>query len=490
MDKSIENAFAVQSFTGYWKIQHKDYPNEYFGEFLYDPIKGRNELTLYGICIPPIGERPQISAITGDITTGKKVSIFGLGIKNSCSGTGGILKQKTVFSFLFCCIGDTCFTTKESIRLRKCSFRCTNLEGWSVYQPIKCHFSSAKTRELGTIDLPAPLIIYEDEIIRIKLSTTIKQNATLYSLSAYYFHEVIIEAKGNRKLPFFGDRDSFSYYENVIHSFLGLMIGKKAVSFHRIGTIEKKRVVIPPEVPTTHSRKKMYDFKKVECYNSRTVEESWLEEISCMKILFGQWALDDEALRQVIINFTKIFTKIDFVLDDWIAMRNRSSYTNHSLPELLYNLEGLHRVLYPECDTNSGYKDAINAINAISPFEKYDQLINNKKHELPFKQRMQDILFIKTAPIYPYLTVSQKKDIIDYLHGVRDNAAHQLGRQDLCSNKLFPCILLCEELIAIMIFMNIGLQAEKILTVLRRGQEWYSLKDMLCEEFGSGEDGR
>ena len=488
MDKSIEQEFAAQSYKGYWKIQHKDYPNEYFGEFLYDPIKGRNELTLYGICIPPIDNTPQISAITGDITTGGKVSIFDLGIKNSISGTGGILKQKTVFSFIFCCIGDVCFTTKESIRLRKCSFRCTNLEVWSVYQPIKCHFSSAKRRRLGTIDFPPTLLIYEDDNVRIKLSTTVNQNATLYSLSASYFHEIIIEAKGNRKLPFFGDKDSFSYYEIVVHSFLGLMIGKNAVSFRRIGTVEKKRMVIPPEVPATLSRRKIYGHVKVVFYNSRTVEESWLEEIHCTRIMFGQWALNDDTLRQVFKNYTKIFAKVDFVLDDWMAMRNRSHFTNHSLPELLYNLEGLHRVLYPECDTSIGYKDTIAAIHTISPFEQYEKLVNNSRHELPFRQRIQDILFIKTAPIYSYLTISQKNGIVAYLHIVRNNAAHQLGQQDICSNKLYPCILLCEELIAIMIFMNIGLQSQKLLTVLQRGQEWNSLKKMLCEVFGCNED--
>ena len=108
--------------------------------------------------------------------------------------------------------------------------------------------------------------------------------------------------------------------------------------------------------------------------------------------------IEGEVLPQMARRFFEQSPAYSFILDDWIAMRNRSSYTNYSLPELLFNLEGLHRLLYPECDTTCGYRKTINAIHAISPHKQYDRLFKNSKHELPFKQRLQDILLIKTAP--------------------------------------------------------------------------------------------
>ncbi len=489
MDESIKQAFSAQAFTGYWKIQHKDYPKEFFGEFLYDPIKGRNELTLYGIGSISLYSS-NISVITGEITIGKQVSIFDLCVKEISCGTGGVLSQKTVFTFGFFCVGDTCFTTKESIRLRSCSFRCTNLEVWADYLPFKYHFSSKRKRRLCDINLPAPLLMYEDDHVRIELSTTLNSNMSIFSFNASYYHEVIIRAKGNRKLPYFGDMHSFSYYEKVVFYFLGMMIGKKAVIFRCIGTVNKQRIKSSTEAVESFSKQKMYTFSKVEFLYAKKIEESWIDEIISNNVLMGRRAIGDDRLCRIIRGFFINFDKIDFILDDWLAMRNRSSYTNHSLPELLYNLEGLHRALYPECNRKSGYKATINAIHAISPFDHYEQILNNSKHELPFKQRLQDILLIKVNQVYPYLTSDQKNIIINYLHEIRDNAAHRETQPDFRINKMIPCIFLCEELIAIIIFMNIGLQVQQIMTVFQHKQEWLTLKNMLRKEFGNNEDER
>lgn len=227
MDESVSKAFTAQSFTGSWKIHHKDYPNEYYGELLYDPIKGQNQLTLYGVCIFPLDNTPQISAITGNVTNGKKVSIWGLVATGANSGSGGIISEKTVFAFSSFCIGDTVFASQASVRLRKLKFRCTNLETWTKYHPLIFNYSCKKKRSLGKVNSPKPLLIYEDNLVRVKLETIINQNMTQYTIKASCHHTIVIEAKGNRKLPYFGDNACFSYYQDVVFCFLGLMIGKK-----------------------------------------------------------------------------------------------------------------------------------------------------------------------------------------------------------------------------------------------------------------------
>lgn len=118
MDKSLENAFSAQTLTGHWKIQSEDYPKEYLGELSYDPRKGIHQLVLYGLCIFPSDDAPQNLTITGAITTGKNASVFNCMIVNAETGSGGILKQKTFFSFLSFCVGEESFPSKDLIRLK------------------------------------------------------------------------------------------------------------------------------------------------------------------------------------------------------------------------------------------------------------------------------------------------------------------------------------------------------------------------------------
>lgn len=482
MDELTAKACTARSFIGNWRIQEKTYPEEFMGELVYDPIKGIHELTLYGVCIFPDLDLPKFPAITGTVTTGEKVSVFDSLVTNSNTGRRDLLSRKTVFAFTSLCIGDECFTSKEQIRLRSYSFRCSNLETWFGFHPIRHSISPKRNRSLVAINFPPLLTLYEDDFVRIKLVTMINQNMAPGSLNVSYCHKVSIEAKGNRKLPYYGSDNSFSYYENIIHSFFCLVIGKHAFSFGRIGTTKKQRIILPTEKGSTLLKGKRYVVpQRIELLNACKKDESWFDPIPPQRTLVHYNQLKGPMLTCVIKEFFEKYSHFGFVLDDWIAMKNCSAYTNYSLPEMLYNFEGLHRSLYPECDTSAGYKVAISAIHAISPFEDYDRVINNKKHELPFRQRLQDILLVKTDSIFQFLSVSQRQCIIDDLLKTRNNAAHEGRGPVLPFSKVVSYIFLCEGLIAIMIFQHIGLQIEQIRKMLQDSWEWLDLKKMLME---------
>ena len=481
----MTDAFAERSFIGLWRIQHNNFPQEYFGELSYDPVKGHSKLTLYGISISVFFEFDKISAITGTTTTGKSVSVFDLIVTSSSCGSGGTLNRKTVFSFTSFCVGNECFSNENSIRLRKYSFRCTNLESWAAYRLFSFPNPQGEKRSLGEINIPDPLIIYEDPIIRIKLSLTINRRSTQFSTNVSYYNTIDIEAKGNRKLPYCGQTGSISYYENAIFYFLGLMIGKHALAFNRIGVAEIKRLSPHTTPHGSHSKVIRYPSKELEFFNNCKIDESWSEEIRADQMLLIRTDLDTQLLLCAFRNFLAQFSRFDFILDDWMAMRNKTSYTNYSLPELIYNVEGLHRALYPECNTENGYLGKITEINAISSLEKYTELIKKrKKYDLPLRQRLQDILLIKAQPVYSFLSVQQCNIVIDYLMDTRNNAAHRDKKLSVSLDKWLPCILLCEELIAIMVFLNIGFQLQQINDILQKRQEWRELKRMLLEEFG------
>ena len=324
-----------------------------------------------------------------------------------------------------------------------------------------------------------PLLIYEDDVVRIKLETIIIQGMHQFSMNLSYHHKITIEAKGNRKLPYWGQKNCFCYYEKAICCFCGLIIGKHAVSFNHIGIIEKKRKTMPTDVFPGLVKRRFFLYPNIEFFNARKIEENWLERIDCSQVLLKREKMDDETLRKATQCFFAKFSQFDFVLDDWMAMRNRSSYTNHSLPEMLYNIEGLHRALYPECDSNPGYSDTINAIHEISQFDDYNALIKSQKNGLYFRQRLQDILLIKVVPVYSFLTILQKKMIVDYLVDVRNNAAHRNQEADFSFQKMVACIFLCEQVIAIMIFLKIGLPIDAIYNNLKNTQEYDYLKEKL-----------
>lgn len=484
MNNSVAEAFAERSFIGLWRIQHKRYPQEYFGELSYDPIKGYSKLTLYGVYIPSCSEVDKLSAITGTTTTGECISVFDLTITGSSWGSKGVLNRKTVFSFISFCVGNKCFPDKNTIRLRKYSFRCTNLEVWAAYHLFSFQNLQGKKRSLGEINFPDPFTIYEDAIIRIKLSLTISQHSTQFSTNTSYYHTIDIEAKGNRKLPYYGQTGSISYYENAIFYFLGLMIGKHALAFSRIGVAEIKRFA-PHTMPKDSHSVIRYPSKELEFFNNCKIDESWLEEIRADQMLLIRPELNVQFLLRAFRAFLAIFSRFDFILADWLAMRNQTSFTNYSLPELIYNFEGLHRLLYPEYDTKDGYLEKIREIHTISPFKDYARLTSKKKkYELPLRQRFQDVLLIKAQPVYSFLSVPQSNSVIGYLMDTRNNAAHRNEKLSVSLDKWLPCIWLCEEMIAIMVFLSIGFQLQQIHDFLQKRQEWRELKRMLLEEFG------
>ena len=229
-------------------------------------------------------------------------------------------------------------------------------------------------------------------------------------------------------------------------------------------------------------RKITFDLN-VNFYHSRKIDECWLQEIRVDQMFFSKAKFNKENLRQTIHKFFKLLPKIEFVLHDWAAMRNRSSYTNYSLPELIYNFEGLHRSIYTKDDTKSQNKVIINTIHAVSPFDNYENLIKQNKHELHLRLRLQDMLLVKAEPFYSFLTIPQRKNIIEILLNIRNNAAHKRGEENLNFQIEFALIIFLEEMMAIMIFLSLDMSLKQIHDVLQCRQERAEMQDRLLHYF-------
>lgn len=117
-------------------------------------------------------------------------------------------------------MGKSIFFKKENLRLKKLTFRITNLEKWVGDHPLITNFSRRYKKCIGSFSFPPILRLFEDEFVIIQLSTTFNQKSDSCNLTTSYYHNVEIKAKGNRKLPYWGDSNSFTYYKKRILDFL------------------------------------------------------------------------------------------------------------------------------------------------------------------------------------------------------------------------------------------------------------------------------
>ena len=424
----------------------------------------------------------------GKATNGKIITVFDLKLCDWSSTGFDAKTTSTRFSFLCFIMGKSIFFKKENLRLKKLTFRITNLEEWVGDHPLTTNFSRRYKKSIGSFSFPPILRLFEDEFVIIQLSTTFNQKSDSCNLTASYYHNVEIKAKGNRKLPYWGDSNSFSYYKKRILDFFCLVTGKNTVVFQIVGLVSKKRILLDEQQKQVRDLKlaktRHHVYNTVEIFPRRSIDRAWLTELHSREMLLSR--------NRIIIDiqslFTKFFEKYDsfgFVLNDWIGMRNKSSFTNHALPELLYNLEGLHRNLYPEYDNEpEGYTEQITAIKSLLSVEQNNLLKNRLRYHFSFRQRLHDIIILRAFDVYPYLSRKNKDKIINDLCKIRNNAAHTKNEKIYDWKYVFPLIIFTEELIVILIFLQLDFSIEYIKKNFNNIPEWTELKRILCKALG------
>ncbi len=477
MDNMNMESLESFSIAGQWTIPEQSKEKSYWGELQYDPFKGIAQLTIHGLSFTEGGKLPSYEGAIGSLVDGKACSVFGLMTINF------FMKQNTCSRIVFrvrqIVIGEKVFTASNDMRFTKYLFGCTNVKEWFDFHPLKYKPYVKYNTTLENLDFPPLITLYENDVVKIQLATGVNQDKTQTTYSARAYHYIEIRAKDDRVLPYNGYKDSMSYYESVIHNFFCLVIGKHVVVTKMIGVIDKEKNLAEKQEIDHHQETDSQEY--VDFFYDRKIDKSWTKELHSPIMLLDYKAVQDN-LQLIISNFFENHSKFGYVLDAWIGMRNTSSYTKYSLPRLIFNLEGLHRALFPECDTKNGYTKKIKDINAISPLKEYKKILENKNHEMHLRQRLQDIILIRTPDVFPYLTIVLKEQIIDDLCEIRNNIAHGKDVPPLDFHYTFPLILFVEEIIALLIFQQIGLELPKVYAVWQRKQEWNEVKEMLLEQ--------
>ena len=245
-----------------------------------------------------------------------------------------------------------------------------------------------------------------------------------------YIPRILIKTKHKHVIPYWGEENSLSFYMRVVDYFFALLIGTKAFSYNVCGTT-LKRCRYPSNVLPYTNRKTFLEINESYIVHGARLEHEWFEPLPPGHITLPYSFIQDH-IKDFFASFLHHFKSFDYILSDWIMIKNLSSFTNHSLPTLLYNLEGLHESLFPNYKPNG----------------------SKNKDNIYFSSRLHDIFFNRLNGLFPFITEEQIKFIIKDLIAIRKEDAHAKKRQRVSWSYHFDLILLVEFIIYFLILQR------------------------------------
>lgn len=422
---------------------------KYLGIVEYNPFEKKHTLTLYGVAFN-VGMRT--ACINGETTDGKEASLFNSTVVDWNSGGNNALSSYTVFLFLDLLIGDTFFYSKDKVEFQRLSFQCTNLAEWLGFRPIQTILQSEKTGFL--FEKKQPITFFSDEKVSIQLQFLMNYNYSTFESKMKYCPTVVIKAKSNKMIPYWGEGKVLSFYKQVIDSFFDLVIGKKSFSYNVSGTIQKRRRFPSSVLPYTNNRKTYPLVNETKIYSACKVEHEWFEPLH-MNRIFLPYSFIMNHIKGFFKSFFKEYESFDYILRDWSMIMNLTSYSNHTLPTLLYNLEGLHESFFPKFRP-PGIKSGNN---------------------ITYASRLHDIFFNCLNGFFPFITPDQFKIIINDLISIRKEDAHAKRRKHISWDYQFCLILLVEFVIYFLILKQTYQTKDTLLNQSALG--WSDLRQSL-----------
>lgn len=402
--------------TGMWFFS--DAPEKkYLGILEYKPFEGKCVLALYGVAID-VGVR--IACINGETTNGKKVTLFSSSVDKNNKNSNNDLSTYTVLSYLYLLIGDSFFFSRDEVKFQRLSFQCSNLAGWLGYFPFQS-FSPSEKEKGFLFKKKEPIKLYSDENVSVLLQFLMNEVTSPFDeVKMKYSPNILIKAKTKEGIPFWGEKNSLSFYMRVIEYFFALVIGRRAYSYNMCGAV-LKRLDYPSDCIPPTNRKTFLDINETLVFPNVKQEQEWFEFLHPSRMTLPYSLIKDQ-LNSFFASFLQHFDSFDYILSDWKMIRNLSSFTNHSLPTLIYNLEGIHESFFPD----------------------FKPMGTKHGDNIPFASRIHDIFLHCLAGLFPFITEEQIEWIIKDFILIRKEDAHAKKRQPFSWGYRFNLILLIE----------------------------------------------
>lgn len=463
-DFSPSSTFEKKTLVGLWWIPEQK--RQCYGTLYFD-MDGKQELHIMGYFEEKFpGYMTEYKVIHGLCEIGKqkkKVTIFHSWITRI---TQQLFDEpnvsKTVISFGDIWIGNCYWDSPEDVQFASFYFGLNNLESWQDERnTFSVDFDSEFKKISTEMKLPEPISIFSDEYVSISIDywrqapgfSTGQLESTMR-----YCPQLFIKANEGI-LQYYGDRGSYRFYLSWIFQLFELFMTGHTFPFCLHGN-----GFVPQEKSTPQIRSDML--------YSRDITMKQRKEIQPCEILFPCRKIK-EYLFELSDNFQKSYNKMGTILETLCSSLCTTTHNTHSLPNLLYTLEGLQQLFYHslgEKDSprnQKNYESFTAQKNAV--IEKCDTKDLKKfvKEEIAWRVTFRDRLYamlLDVSSIFQFLDEALCDKVANDLKKIRNAGAHSDDREqdNLNIHLLFRKIQFVQFLQIAIILKSCGLPAETI----------------------------
>lgn len=346
----------------------------------------------------------------------------------------------TEFAFSSFWVGPYGFRSKDDARFKSVSFGINGLEGWYIRQSFDFNQDE---KDYSQIEIkykrPDEVMLFEDNLVTIKIGYAFHTSGFSLAQSKAEIVQtprIVINAK-NGKLPYYGGKNSFEFYVEFIHSFIGLLIGNDAFMY------DLKCVAEPMKFDAEKKQPRQLEI---------LFEYRWSRELPAMVHSDPLSVIVPFEDGGKIVNAAKVFwgcfAKFGELFECMLMYTYKwRTITEHTLPEMVFLFEGMSKMLYlDECRAEkksrvvaSGDWDKIEEIKALT-LERGDKKLSEMASRLfsedPSLRDMMTVIFNKTREALPILKDDKTRGhLMTYLCKRRHGTAHS-GKEERMSIQL------------------------------------------------------
>ena len=261
---------------GYWWVPCKRKKAEEIHK--YPGVFKFNNNDKHHIHLLEDGKAPKISPMTtypvlwGENTKHRGITIFDSFVQSTTILSSGAVTE-TIISFSDFWFGDVLFKNKDEVKFKSLSFGINNLELWHNQDNFQRRMTNGMKTVRVSMKKPQKIDIFEDNNVKIYLGYNVQGPSSEHgqkSVSINQSARIVIKSKKGL-FQYYGERDSYEYYINMIYSFFALMIGKNSFIYDCHGKIK----YIRKYCPNATSVIRHFDVTGKPCPKSMMTEEAW-----------------------------------------------------------------------------------------------------------------------------------------------------------------------------------------------------------------------
>ena len=366
----------------------------------------------------------------GRTDAGSCVTLFDCKVKDIISYCGKMSHIRRTIVFGDCWIGNVSFISKESVCLDKISFGINNLNWWvadTIFSyDIQDHGFSTISFAVGE-----EIVLLDDDRIHVAIMhcpviQAINPGETKLGIEDHL--RVVLQSKKGT-IPYYASTECriLADYVDKVYSFLSLLIGENPYLYGLQGEVGHH---------TVHLRV-MRDI----------IDRSRHGGMDSLRVLFPRQIISILNIRDVFAKFMDIYDRVQQGVNYLVGFNIRSQlYAQYTLPEAIYNFEGVDSELHEDgrkkpstCLLGNANKEILDGILAkCNAKEKTFLNARFKRKTISLKERFSRVLD-ELRIVFPYVA-GREEGILTALVSARNRYSHY-GRGDCSDQYLYVALV-------------------------------------------------